>query len=616
MRKYSYYIAIFSLCLLILSGCGKLERKGTPPTNIPPKVYFADIPPEGLYVSTNPKIYWFGTDVDGFVLAYQYAVMVADSVVSAGGLEKVKNDLHAIPSDSISWMNQTTLMNIIGVHLWSEPGGHQRNVMMFAEMDPTIYTPQYLFVRAVDNKGDVSDSVIHRLFYRNNHAPEAIIEVGEDFASKNHYCLEETTVTWKGISISWSGLDTADYPDEHRQPDFQYKWELVGPFDSPSAVDTEAVVDSSLDSIKIEVEGVEQCFYSRWVSEKTHVFKGLENFGDFGHGWYQLRVRAKDDAFVSTDTATTLNIRILKPKFRYADRDRKTILVVDATTYGGKPGGADTGQVDDVREFYRDALGFLSQSGLCDESEIWYDPDVLPGGIPKDAPGEDVLSRYDLAIVLNLGSVPAISDDHFKKYKEYLNVGGRLWLIGLNNFNLGSGRSEPHSLEKELKGPTPNAYELGTQRFGIEKVFVPTWTPLDSMRLEFIQAKPFGLWEELPTLEVNPARCKELNGYDSTEASRQFGVRGIPYVCYIAMSNNLDCARRIPYQRRIYTFISYYGSTSPMHNKPCAVNYISCTSRTAEFCFPLSLMKNDAEDGYPVFEVMGKLVEWFWEDLP
>ncbi len=603
MRKFSFYLVIFSLCFLFLSGCGKLERKGTPPSNTPPKVYFANVPPESTKFSVNPPVYWFGTDIDGFIAAYQYAVMVTDSVVNAGGLEAVKSFLHSIPPDSVSWVDQTILENMIGVHVVAEPGGHSRKVKMYAEMNDTIYTPQYVFLRAVDNRGAVSE-VINRLYYRNNHRPEAFIDMDSaamvEFTAKGHYCLEETTYTWKGISISWFGQDIEDYPDERYQPEFEFKWELVGPFDaplgSPSEPGSTAVVDSSLDSLFIAGEWI----YTRWKFEKTHVFRGLENFGDSVYGWYQLRVRARDDALVSHDTPAWLDFRIVKPKFRYADKERKTILIVDATAYKGVDGAAkDTG---DVRPFYREAL---SQLATCDEWEMWFDPDKTPGAVGKSAPEEEVLSRYDLTIVLNFGSKSDLSKPNYDAYKEYLNIGGRLWLIGLNNFNLSPSNERPQHVS-----------DFVTQYFGVDEVFAPSWTPADTMTLEFIQAEPFGSeWKTLPTLQVNETACEKLKGYDSTKTERHFGVRGIPYVCYVAMSNKLDSESRIPAERRIFTFISYYGSISPMHDKPCAVNYIGPTYRTAEFCFPLNLMKNDAPD-YPIYEVMEKTVEWFWEDLP
>ena len=611
MRKYGLNLVILLLGFLILFSCGKLERKGPAPSNVPPKVYFSDIPPEGFKFSVTPVVYWFGTDVDGFITNYQYAVMESTNVVSIGGLEKAKSYLHGIPRDSTSWVDSTSLKHMLGVHIQAEPGGNRSSVQMYADMDPTKYTPQYLFLRAIDNGGDVSD-VVYKLFYRNNHRPEAFIDMDSAFMVNLHYCLEETTTTWKGIPITWSGLDTADYKDKRNQPEFKFKWELVGPFVSvptPSAADIAPVADSSWDSVLIA--GVWQ--YSRWVSEKTHVFKGLENFGDSPYGWYQLKVKAQDDAFTTTDTSTRMNFLIVKPKFRYADKANKTILVVDATAYGGRSGGADT--AIDVRPFYQQAL---SQSGLCNAFAIWYDSTSTPDKTTKSPPGEAILSLYDLVIVLNMGSSPGITEESYKKYKDYLDTGGRLWLIGVNNFNFNaSGRQKPHPFKDLGTGTT--AYEVGTEYFGLDQVFVPTYDPTDSMTLEFIQAVPFGSWDKkIPTLEVNPAECEKLKGYEQCSPAKPgycFGARGIPYVCYVAMSNFTDFEYRIPAGRRIFTFISYYGSLSPMQNMPCAVNYIGPTYRTAEFCFPLHLMKNDGADP-PVNKVIMEMVNWFWEGLP
>ena len=601
MRKTTLYAGIFILCLLILAGCSKLERKGTAADNSPPQVYFSNVPPESTYFSINPRVYWFGTDVDGFVAAYQYAMMVTDSVMSRGGLEQVQSFLHDIPSDSVSWVDQTTLENILGMHVQAEPGGHQRNVMMFADMDPEIHTPQYIFLRAVDNDGAVSEEVIYRLFWRNNHRPEAFIDVDTAFINNAHFCLEETTTTWDGISISWSGLDTADYPDRRNQPEFKFKWELVGPFESeptPQTVDTSKVFFQSLDTIM--AAGVPKP--TRWVSENTHVFTDLENFADSGFGWYQLRLRAQDDAFVSTDTATTLNFRIIKPPFRYADRDRKTILLVDATAYGGVDGGPplDT-TLGLVRPFYRDALAALPPE-LCDQWRLWYDPNSKPEVVTKAAPDMDLISRYDLTIVVNVGSKSAISGGSFDAFEQYMDIGGRVWLIGLNNYGIDTG-------------PRPTGLsDFWVEYFGIEQARAPTWTVLDSASLEFISAEPFGLWEDLPLLKLDPDVCKQLKGYDSTSTVRYFGERGVPYVCYQGISS-YDYGDRIPAWRRMFTFISYYGTLSSMHSRPCGVNFIGPTFRSAEFTFPMNVMKNDPPD-YPAFEVMEKTVEWFMEDLP
>jgi hypothetical protein len=604
MRKTISYVGTLLLILILLSGCGKLERKGPDPVNAPPKVYFSNIPEEETYFSQNQKIYWFGTDMDGFVTAYQYAVVVKDSLMGMGGLDQVRSFLQNIPADSASWVNQTTLSDILGFHAQAAYGGHQQNVRMFASMEASIYTPQYVFLRAVDNEGKVSE-VIYRMYFRNNHRPEAVFEVDSTFSDETYFCLEDTTATWKGITITWKGEDLIDYPDLRNQPKFLFKWILVGPFSeepTPETVDTTKVFSYSLDSILIAGEWKE----SRWMSENSYVFTGLENYPGSIFGWYQLRLWAQDDAFVSNDLASTLNLRIIQPTFRYADKDKKTILIVDATAYGGRAGGPplDT-TLGLVRPFYQVAMESLSQQGLCDGWGLWYDASVTPDQSPKLNPDKDLESQYDLLVVLNVGSKSTIERLNREAYQEYLNIGGRVMFIGLNNY-LAESRSRLM--------PVPAFW---TDYVGIEKAFSRTFSLMDkdSTCLEFIEAQSFGSWNDLPNLVVDKELCHKLLGYSTEKAALRFGEKGIPYVCFQALSNEPDFAHRIPYERRMFTFISVYGSLSAMHNMPCALNFIGPTFRTMDFAFPLNLMKNDAPD-YPALTVMKKAVEWFWEDLP
>jgi hypothetical protein len=34
------------------------------------------------------------------------------------------------------------------------------------------------------------------------------------------------------------------------------------------------------------------------------------------------------------------------------------------------------------------------------------------------------------------------------------------------------------------------------------------------------------------------------------------------------------------------------------------------------FTFPLNLMQNEEQDGYPAYQVMREVIDWFWDDLP
>jgi hypothetical protein len=297
----------------------------------------------------------------------------------------------------------------------------------------------------------------------------------------------------------------------------------------------------------------------------------------------------------------------VKPRFRYTDWNKKTILVVDASVYAGM--NADPPNPDSVRNFYRDALASLP-AGLCHSFAIWYDPKHSPDKF-KNSPGEDRLSRFDLVILLNIGGTSAIfwADSIYDRYEEYLNIGGRVWLIGLNNFDVVTG--------KDKLRPAPS---FAREYFGVDNVLAPGWSTLDSMTLEFIRAEPFGSWKDLPTLVPDTIKCQQLRNYTWYDPVRgpvyRFGTRGIPYVCFDALVNYTDFEDRYPAQRRIYTYRSYYGSASPLDGKPCAVTYVGPTYRTAEFTFPLNLMKNDAADGRPVFKVIEEMVNWFWKKLP
>ena len=590
MRKMSYFVCGFLLFALILSGCGKLERKGPEPKNMIPQVFFSDIPPEGDSVSISPRIYWYGTDQDGFIVAYQYAVII-DSVIKVWGggtldLEGAKDSLKGIGPDSASWMDNTTRLNVFGVHVTAE-GGNSGNVRLYAEMVDTIYTPQHILLRAVDNAGGTSE-IKTRMYWRNNHAPQCSLEVDSTFVENNFYCLPETTQTWKGIEISWIGLDTLDYPDKRKQPDLYYKWELWGPYaDTLNLNDPiSKKVASSLDSIKIGGTWLRD----EWTLNKSNIFKNLDDYPDSGYGWYQLRVWSRDDAFVSSVNPAKTFFRILKPLFRYKDSHRKTILVLDATAYGGKVDGRPDSMM--TRAFFDTSLSQLSQAGICDNFNI-----CSLGNLPS----EDSLSRYDLVIVLNLSKDGGISEKSRVKFENYLNVGGRIWVIGMNNY----GVMNMNRGEVSLAG-----FELATDYFGLQGIYDPNYAPGEPDWLEFVAADSFGSWG-LPYLEMDPAKAEKLEGYTPTDPGKNFRENGIPRVPTEEISTTLDFAKRSTLQRRLYSFVSRRGRNSVMEEMPCATTYIGSTYRTAEFTFPLNLMKDDGAR-----EAFRKMINWFWEDLP
>ena len=59
--------------VLFLAGCTS-TLDGDVYENKKPIVYFATIPPEGQDFSSNPVIYWYGTDNDGLIDYYRYHI--------------------------------------------------------------------------------------------------------------------------------------------------------------------------------------------------------------------------------------------------------------------------------------------------------------------------------------------------------------------------------------------------------------------------------------------------------------------------------------------------------------------------------------------------------------
>jgi hypothetical protein len=64
----------------LLSGCSKLNNKGTPPPNSAPEMFLANVPIEDSEWWRNPVVHWYATDEDGYVTKYRHIVLKAEDV--------------------------------------------------------------------------------------------------------------------------------------------------------------------------------------------------------------------------------------------------------------------------------------------------------------------------------------------------------------------------------------------------------------------------------------------------------------------------------------------------------------------------------------------------------
>lgn len=677
MRKSLRWIVLAFCFIPLIVGCSKLKNKVVKHvTNQPPIVYLVNIPPDDSKYSISPRIYWYGIDPDGYVDRYQYIVIPEIMSYDSNG-STVEIDLGLIPKlddgsidsllvkciesipadkwnpDSIKAFLEREHYNTIDTYSISPESvivedsvGSEENVRLFAELDTIKWVSQYIFIRAVDNEGltskiwkpDQKGGNVFRRFSRNNHPPKVHIPSLEGelpflsglFVSEvdtlgvylETYCLPEITETWKGFEINWYGSDSSDYP--RKQPDFLFKWELLGPFqDSSEVIDArtknESVIDSSYDFFT----------NSRWIWDKSKVFVNLKNYNEEvggTYGWYLFRVKSKDDALVESQDTAYAFIKVIHPSFSYSDEEK--ILIVEASKNDPNVQPiVDPIKFDEVREIYKAHLEEIRAEVGFTSFDIWIDSSeaASPSGM-RLPPDIHLMSLYDLIIVINYGGKSGIDakgvpfpgspektppDYGYMAYNYYLNVGGKVWFIGIDNFAVSSQMPMKgvHLMDPEDGSSNfyhrPDVVIFARDYFGIEGVFFPNWE-LDSVATneEFVRAEPFLGALEFPVLEVDSARLDDLIWWD--DAHIQSGLltprcwSAIPGVNYEVISTQAQ---------RIYTFVSFLGPNSEMHERPCGSRFIGPTFKTAEFCFPLFLMKDkDAK------KAMRLMLEWFFEE--
>lgn len=238
MRRLLILIIISLLIgLFWIGGCDffKHDIEGPDRGNVPPVVQFVNIPVERARFMSDTTIYWYGTDVDGFIIQFRYAV-VEEAVVG----DNPETYLTGTADSLIPWV-------VLDVSL-SDPQTNARITMSADISDPVrSYVASYVFIQAVDNL-NARSSVVYRLFYKNNHFPNTTISA----RGVNDPYVNTATVggILEGVTISWSGEDPIDYP--RNPPPFQFQWRFYGPFDSLSMVD---VMDKCVESVFVDNYG-------------------------------------------------------------------------------------------------------------------------------------------------------------------------------------------------------------------------------------------------------------------------------------------------------------------------------------------------------------------------
>jgi hypothetical protein len=642
---------------LLVSGCGYKENNGTQRDNIMPKVFVTNFPPASdsriLTIDTtwdashtrvthidttydfntvtdtivylaNPRIYWYGTDEDGRVDAFEYAVIPTDSLVPhPSGMPIVRNSSGVV--DPLRFQGNSASAKAAADSLdWTEllpPNVVQSaTVFLFADIDTSVAIDQFLFVRAIDNLGLRSEIEFAR-YSRQNHPPESYIDldtieiIQPNFSSqrvvrsRKYFSLPQSTVKYPGITIGWSGSDSLDFPDE--QPPFEFNWVLYGPYpDKTSALpDSSKLIrtNDNLGTPRIE-----------WTGEDRHTFFNLRS------GWYVFEVRARDDAFVSDPTPAIARFQVVEPSFV------KNYLLMDATnwtngallnagSYNFRDIRQDSLTADTIRAFYEELFSNQGYS-FVRPNDLWYRQTNECPDCYSPLPDRDVIGTYKAVIVYDEDmQIPLDRDNGNKEYEtvlsEYMNVGGRVIVIGRNLFARSVTGWEPTASPIEA---TFTPADWAWSYFGLSRMFFPGHlgatlaAPVDladfTSTIALDPSYPPVAVDTIYTLKLSqlPTCCPDSLDRDGDGVENW---RYIPDVNWIGIDRNRGA-------EGFYQFNSYTPNTSPSQGRICGARFeffdqiISRpTYRTAIMTFPLSLMKRGANQRAMVKELLDYILQ-------
>jgi len=263
-KKILLSFTILLIVFLLVFGCTK-KPPTVPVYNQPPETYLVNIPyyspdsTDTIYADTTyiyhaTVLFWYGTDVDGRVTRYDWAIddtVYSENIAGSGW--------HSLYMDS-------TLAT--------------RDIIAFAAPLPdTLYTHTF-YVRAVDNDEAPDPSPSHRVFNTSNIPPNTrFVSTPPD--SSQRFILPSATDKWSGINFEWTAIDS----DKVFPAQFQYCW----------------------DDTTINFDPVTHKGWSDPTSEESFYFTG-EN-APFTEDTHRVYIRAIDDAgAVDNSLCDTLGI--------------------------------------------------------------------------------------------------------------------------------------------------------------------------------------------------------------------------------------------------------------------------------------------------------------------
>jgi hypothetical protein len=194
--KYLAFIFVISM----LWTCSKPNDPGALKTNVPPKTKLGNIPPDdpsGKYpVFALVKLYWTGSDEDGYVSAFKYRWSYLND----------KNE--------VIWKEWKTIPTIDSL---GEPLDNANSAAFVFESNKDL-NPHTFQIKAIDNEGAEDPNPATLVFWTTKAVPPITEIKSAPDPNVEVFMGSKVTETWSGIKFTFGGTD-----DDGEIVDYSYK---------------------------------------------------------------------------------------------------------------------------------------------------------------------------------------------------------------------------------------------------------------------------------------------------------------------------------------------------------------------------------------------------------
>ncbi len=541
MRKTNIILIILMVVLagLLITGCG---YQGDIDTNQKPIINLYNNPADGDTLGAAPIMYWQAFDTDGKVYVYEY-IILPHQQAGKGLATSIWNQYYE-NQQSLADVESLVTLDNMKIRWTRVDSSSTSDTIFFQHLHPDSVTKHLFCVRGKDNENLYSD-IVCRTFYRNNLPPDSCVIVTDPFDGEEFWILKDTTYSWKGIEVSWTGGD----PDHSIL--LEYRWQLEQV--STGNVVITSLVDDSIGGINSGYDPTDG-----WVRSTTTYLKGeIPENGD-----YRFWVQVRDDAFYP-GAADTAVITLAQPVFDISDPTVRQqyingtfvhkVLIIDQNNSVGYPDFAI------VSAWYDGVFDNLVSSNVIRDYEIIRPASASTWSIPRTT-----LADYSIIWVLDqeyFSTTMKIGSEYLLELMNYIQVGGRLVFDGRDMFK--------NELDGWSQSPSYNYFGIAEDVEG-------------SGNKIFARAVANTSISGFPDLYVDPA--KTVDGLSIINRVTRIGMREPSF-------------SGSPYTQRVYSFgivdTASADDKRDFENVPVAVRFVTPSFRSAYFGFPLYLMNND-----------------------